>query len=285
MTNPTVPNSDTPLSTRPYVRYTPDVEVIEPDEQATIDKIIDVMGQGGRLTQEKHQRYVRTSHAKPYGLVCGQLRVLDDLPEHLRQGLFAVPRVYDVIARLSQVPGDLTDDRKLSAPRGIALKVMGVEGPKLSAHEGELTQDFVLDTGKIFNAIGPKTFLAQITPVAELAAKTLEVVKGAISNVTRVANQALNAVGANSGMLDFFGHPFIHPLGEPYFSQAPIRYGDYIAKLSVTPDSSVLKEVLGKQIDPPDYDGLRTIMTAFSDSFCGIRSWYSALYRPGTDAC
>lgn len=260
---PTTTETQTDLSRLSYVRYTPDVETIEDDEQETIDKIIEAMTGSGRQTKEKYGKFVRPSHAKAYGLLRGKLQVLDGLPPYLRQGLFETPLTYDVIARLSQAPGDLTDDRKLSAPRGIAFKVLGVEGPKLPVHEGQLTQDFVLDTGKIFNAIGQKTFLAQIAPVAALAPKTPEIVKGAISNVSRVANQALNAVGLNSSALDFFGHPFLHPLGEAYYSQAPIRYGEYIAKLSVTPDSPGLEALIDQTIDPQEYDGLVTIVTEF----------------------
>lgn len=252
-----------PLTDLNYVHYSPDVEVIEDDEPETIRKIIDAMANGGRITQEKHGRYVRVSHAKPYGLVKGELRVLEDLPEHLRQGLFREPKTYSVVARLAHAPSDLTDDRKLSAPRGMALKIIGVSGLKLPQHDGETTQDFVLDTGKIFNAIGQKTFLAQIKPVESLAGRLPEAVKGAISNTSRVANEALNAVGLNSSALDFFGHPYLHPLGEAYFSQVPMRYGEYIAKLGVVPDRTVLQSVIDKEIDPPGYDGLQTIVTDF----------------------
>ena len=246
-----------------YVRYRPDVETMEEGESETIDRIIAVMAKGGDAGQEKYSRYVRTSHAKPYSLLRGEFQVLDGLPQHLRQGLFFEPRTYGVIARMSQVPGDLTDDRKVSAPRGIAVKIIGVEGPKLPPHAGEVTQDWVLDTGKIFNVSGPGTFLAQIAPVVTMAPRTPELLKGAISNVTRVANEALNAVGVNSALLDFFGHPFTLPLGEPYYSQAPIRFGDYIAKLRVTPVGSSVQSLRDQAIEPADFDGLVTIMTSF----------------------
>lgn len=246
-----------------YVRYSADVEVIEPDEQEVFDKIVAAMAHGGQLTREKYGRSVRTSHAKAHGLLKGELRVLDGLSEPLRQGLFAQPRTYPVISRLSDAPNELLDNRRISAPRGMALKILDVEGLKLPGHEGERTQDFVLDTGKVFNAIGAKTFLAQIAPIDNLAPRLPERVKQAISTVSRVTNEALNAVGANSAALDFFGHPVLHPLAEPYYSQAPIRYGEYIAKLSVTPDTSALRALLEANFEPQDEDGLRTAVTQF----------------------
>ncbi len=82
-----------------------------------------------------------------------------------------------MIARLAHVPGDLEDDRKVSAPRGLSFKVLGVWGPMLPGHEGEVTQDFVLDTGKIFNALGLKSFYSQIAPLEETAPRLPEAVK------------------------------------------------------------------------------------------------------------
>lgn len=58
----------------------------------------------------------------------GHLIVSDDLPAHLRQGLFAAPGTFPVIARLSSAPGDIQRDR-VPTPRGMAIKVLGVPGP------------------------------------------------------------------------------------------------------------------------------------------------------------
>ncbi len=248
---------------RSYVRYRDDVEEIEPGEEKVFEKLISAMAKGGVLTSKKYGHAIRTSHSKAHGLLRGELRVLEGLPDYLSQGLFATARTYPVIARLSQVPGDLDDDRKVSTPRGLSIKMLGVEGPKLPVHEGELTQDFVLDTGKVFNAIGAKTFLAQLAPLESTAPLTPESVKGAVSTASRAVNEALHAVGADSAVLDFFGHPFLHPLAEPYYTQVPIRYGDYIAKLSITPDTPGLKALKDEKFEPQDYDGLRTATVEF----------------------
>jgi hypothetical protein len=245
-----------------YARYHDGVETIEPDEHETFEGIVRVMIGGGQTTRERYGRSVRTSHAKAHGLLKGELRVKDGLAPELRQGLFATPRTYPVIVRLSHVPGELLDDRRVSTPRGMALKILDVDGPMLPAHAGERTQDFVLDTGKVFIAPGARTFLVQIT-ATEMATPMPEGVKAAVSTVSRAANKALHAVGLDSANLDFYGHPFFHPLAEAYFSQCPLRYGDYVAKLAVYPDNPALIALVGEELELKDENGLRTVVTEF----------------------
>jgi hypothetical protein len=245
-----------------FARYSDDVEVVEPDEQETFDKTIEAMASGGRATRERHGRSVRTSHAKAHGILKGELRVLANLPTELRQGLFAEPRTYPAVVRLAQVPGEFLDDRRVSTPRGMALKIIGVEGEMLPGQQGEVTQDWVLDTGTVFIAPSAKVFLAQIT-ATEAAMPLPEGMKQAVSMASRGMNAALNAVGLNSANLDFYGHPFNHPLAEAYYSQCSFRYGDYIAKLRVRPDMPRLHGLLRAGFMPADEDGLRTAVTEY----------------------
>jgi hypothetical protein len=90
-----------------------------------------------------------------------------------------------------------------------------------------------------------------------------EGVKQAVSMTSRAANAALDAVGLNSANLDFYGHPFNHPLGEAYYSQCPFRYGDYMAKLRVRPDMPRLHDLLKANLTPADEDGLRTAIVEY----------------------
>ena len=240
-----------------YVPYAKDVERVSADEDEVIDKIIRVMSKGAGIVREREGRALRASHAKAHGLARGELTVLPDLPAELRQGLFAAPRSYSAIVRLAHVPGELLDDRKVSTPRGLALKVLGVEGEMLPGNAGQ-TQDWVLDTGEIFNAADAKTFLGEIT-MTEASTPMPEGVKSVVSTISAATNAMLNAVGGNSANLDFFGHPKLHPLTETYYSQAPLRYGDYIAKLRVRPTSSHLEQE--QALDLEDANGLRTAVT------------------------
>lgn len=237
-----------------YVRYSDDVEEIGEHENEIADKIVAAMSKGSDAVAKRIGRTVRNSHAKAHGLVEADLQVNSDLPEELRQGLFRDPQRYRAIVRLAHAPGEPLDDSRVSSPRGLALKVLDVDGETL---HGEPTQDWLLNTGETFIARNAATFLAEITQT-EASAPLPEGVKAAASATSRATNAALNAVGLNSAVLDFYGHPKLNPLSETYFSQVPFRYGDYIAKLRARPVSA-LEPDEEVAVDSPD--GLREIVT------------------------
>ena len=256
MTTPTITDDQ-------YLRYSDSLEQIEPDEYETFQKIGDLMAHGADTVHKKEGQPVRISHAKSHGAVVGKLTVNSTLPAYLRQGIFAEPgKSYDVLIRLAHTPGEFVDDRKVSTPRGFSIKVLGVSGAKLPGHSGD-TQDFVLDTGKAFIVPGAKSFLQAFKPNAELAPHLNDTVKGAVSTVSRVTNKALSIFGTESGQLDFFGHPFLHPLAECYYSQVPSRFGEYVAEFRVEPVTAGLKELAGKEFEPQDANGLRTDVVDF----------------------
>jgi hypothetical protein len=57
----------------------------------------------------KHRHGLRDAHAKSHGVLAGELRIQPDLPGPLALGLFAGPRSYPVIVRLSTAPGERED--------------------------------------------------------------------------------------------------------------------------------------------------------------------------------
>ena len=111
------------------------------------------------------------------------------------------------------------------------------------------TQDLLLETGKTFLAGGPKEFLQAFKPNAEIAPKLGDTAKGIISDVARVTSGALQAIGVTSEKLDFFGHPKVHPLAEGYFSQTPMRHGQYVCKLGAMPSTPGLKEMADTELE------------------------------------
>jgi hypothetical protein len=74
--------------------------------------------------------------------------VLGDLPEHARHGLFAKPATYDALVRYSNGAGKIQHD-KVTDVRGIAVKVLGVDGDKVLGNAP--TQDFL----GILSSAGP----------------------------------------------------------------------------------------------------------------------------------
>lgn len=246
-----------------YLRYNPGVEQPEADEQATIDNIIQAMTRQSETVEMREQHAVRASHAKSTACATGELVIPDDLPEELAQGLFARSGTYPVAVRFAQGPGETLGDR-VSTHRGMAIKVFGVEGEKLPGHHAP-TQDFVLATGPTFPSGTAKGFLRDGSLIGKSAGLP-ERAKSAVSSLARNLNKVLNTVGKPSAVADFFGHPFSHPLGDSYFSQAPMRWGDYIAKVAAFPSSVYQDQLRDWQLDPhADEDGFRHAAVAFFD--------------------
>ena len=259
------------LYSRSPVPFSPAVERPEPDEAATIQGLISTMRYINEKTLADGGHAIRSVHAKSHGLLQGYLEVDAGLPAELAQGLFAKPRRYPVVIRISTIPGDILDD-SVSTPRGMAVKVIGVEGERLEGSENDVTQDFLLINGPAFGAPTPKKFLS----VLRLLAKTTdraERLKKILSAIMRWVQKSIVAVGGqpNVTVANLGGQPETHPLGETFYSQAPLRFGDYIAKLSVAPASPNLKALTEAPLNVNGVpDGLRAAIVEFFGKNGGV---------------
>ena len=136
----------------------------------------------------------------------------------------------------------------ISTPRGLAVKVLGVTGKMLKTHEGQSTQDFVFVNGKAFPNRNAVEFLQQLK-FMEKHITDSQALKQIVSTTARLAEEALEVVGSESAALLGFGHPETHILGETFSSVAPLRYGQYVAKIAFQPASESLKELTGKKLE------------------------------------
>ena len=222
------------------VAFHPAVEHPTPGEDGAIASINRRMRGILETTWADYGHAVRSVHAKSHGLLGGELRVLDGLPAALAQGMFARPATFPVVLRISTNPGDVLDDT-VSSPRGLAIKVIGVEGERLPGSEGDTTQDFVMVNGPAFVAPNAQGFSRSLGLLAATT-DTGQGWKKALSKALRGAVAALSAAGAQAGALRALGgQPLTHPLGETFYTQTPFRYGSAIAKLSVAPVSAELR--------------------------------------------
>lgn len=270
-----------------YLRYAPEIEQPAPNEQETIDGIIRGMTQQSQTVEARERHAVRASHAKSSACVTGELVVAADLPPELAQGLFAAPGTHAVAVRFAQGPGETLGDR-VSTHRGMSIKVFGVRGEKLPGH-GVETQDFVLATGTTFPSGTAAGFLRDGTVIGKSTGLP-EGIKSAVSSTMRNLNRALHAFGTQSALADFFGHPYSHPLADSYFSQAPVRFGDYVAKLGAVPASDAQRALSEWRLDPhQDEDGFRHASAAFfrdHDAVFELKAqlWADADRQPIEDA-
>ncbi|RSZ60109.1 catalase family protein [Massilia atriviolacea] len=244
------------------LRYDPAFEIEEDGEAETTAGMLESLKHISATTYEHSGHATRSVHAKSHGLLLGELSVAQDLPPAYAQGLFAAPGRWPVVMRLSTTPGDVLDD-KVSTPRGMALKVIGVPGARVEGSEGDSTQDFVLVNGPVFLAPSARRFLGSLKPLAATTDKAPKL-KRAFSAVLQGAEKVIEAVGGESATIKSLGgHPETHPLGETYFSQAPILYGEYMAKVSLAPLSPELIALSGQSVDLSGTpDGLRAVVQA-----------------------
>jgi hypothetical protein len=258
-------------SIQTFVRYTPGVEQPEDDEAETTQGLIQTLRSISEQTLADGGHALRSVHAKAHGVLRGELEVLGSLPEYLAQGLFAKPGRYPVVMRFSTIPGDILDD-SVSTPRGLAIKIVGVEGDRLEGSESDVTQDVVLVNGPAFGAPNAKKFLSTL----KLLAKTTDRAEGfkkVVSGALRGVQSAIVATTGtpNATVATLGGQPETHILGETFYSQVPVRFGNYIAKLAVAPVSPELTALVQAPLDVNGVpNGLREAVVNFFRDHGGV---------------
>ncbi|TXC71471.1 catalase family protein [Sphingomonas ginsenosidivorax] len=229
------------------VRYAPSVETVAPDEAETIAGLNESFQEILETTSQDYGHAVRAVHAKAHGIARGTLTV-GHLPPQLAQGIFAAPGTYEAVIRISTNAGDILDD-SVSLPRGVALKVIGVQGDRLPDSGDSTNQDFIMVNGPAFSAPDAKAFGKNLKLLSKTTDR-FDGVKKAMSATFRVVESALEAVGGESATLKTLGGAApVHPLGETYYSQTPFRFGDYIAKFALFPVSPGLTRLTGDLVN------------------------------------
>lgn len=168
----------------------------------------------------------RALHAKGNAGLSAELRVIADVPEPLRVGIFAKEATYRAYARYSNGSGTRGHDKKDDV-RGLAFKVLGVPGKKLiPGLEDATTQDFLL----IRSATTPTTTAAEFVALvraAESPALLPFKLAGELGIVRtfRILSAALPGLRA----------PLMPLASTTYYSVLPIRWGEHAVKLSLAP--------------------------------------------------
>ena len=242
------------------VPYDDGVETPIDNEDQVHRDLIETMRSITETTSKDYGHAVRSVHAKAHGILSGELEIDDALAPELAQGLFADAGRHRVLMRFSTNPGDLLDD-SVSAPRGLALKILDVEGERLPDSAGETTQNLILVNAPVFAAPDAKAFLGSLKQLAATTDKA-EWAKKLLSATLRGVENAIEAVGGKSAMISTMGGaPITHPLGDSYYSQVPFRYGDHIAKFALVPVSPNLTQLTGDRVNTTDRpDALREVI-------------------------
>jgi hypothetical protein len=234
--------------TTDYVRYRDDLERPRPDEDQLVKKIADVLHGNNEWAFKKYRHGIRDAHAKSHGILRGELTVYPGLREPYRQGLFATPATYPVIARLSSTSGALRSDQTRGV-RGLGIKVLGVHGERARPGDDATTQDFILVTHREFPFPDAHAYLKRGMPMAWLLARLPDSALLFTGKALGAAQSALKRVNRSlPTALELFSEPNTHILGLTFFSSAPLRWGDYVAKVCYTPLSESVKTLQGQPV-------------------------------------
>lgn len=268
-----------PIDESTLVQYRPDLEVIPDDEQASIDKmIIDLLNNNlhqftksvndRRLWRNGKPHALRDAHAKSHAILRGELTVLPGLDPALAQGMFAEPgRTYEVIARISSTAGAIRSDQ-VRGVRGLGLKVLGVDGERVEPELfPEPNQDFVFVTEPEFLFSDAADYASAGMRTATALARTPDWAMVVLNTTLRLARRVAHRVGRElPPKLRVFADPNFHLLGQTFYTAAPIRFGKYVAKLSVAPASESVKALKNTTVSDHGSEALTKAVTEFFSS-------------------
>ena len=211
-----------------------------PEEAGQIDEIADLTAQLQDMRYPAPARILRGVHPKSHGCVRAFFDVRQDIAEHLRVGLFAHPgKRYGAWIRFSnaaaRVAHDLKDGKHGS--RGMAVKVMDVDGEVLIDDGGKGNQDFLMINQPAFVFANAEDYLRLTKTIREnnddaaqfFAPLQVEVPGVSDAQKARIARsfqliQRLQAV------------PVANPLEVRYFGAAPFLFGaDRVMRFSAEP--------------------------------------------------
>jgi len=213
------------------------------DEQQHVDSLIRELRAKMQRDYAK-TRTLRDAHPKLHGCVRGEFSILPDVPKELSIGVFKHNRTLPVWIRFSNQNGTVAPDSKRDI-RGVAIKLMGVDGEKLfpSGSFGT-THDFILISDSRFVTRNVAQFdglvralVGGVLPIGWYFLTHLRVLRNLMFSLRRHGN----------------------PLAIRYFSVAPYLLGDQAVKYSLTPrdadpappksrSSDYLREAMARQL-------------------------------------
>jgi hypothetical protein len=223
-------------------------------EDQLTSEIIDVIKEFiGRRFRQGRRPALRDAHAKDNGCVRATFCVDHDLKNELRIGVFKYPgREYQAWIRFSNGNSEQKNSRFPDA-RGMAIKLMGVEGPKLLDHaedgdEEKYTQDFILISS-------PGFFVDDLVRYKEVLQKFLSggTVAQYLSAFKLRGWEIWLAIKVNLTLLT-------NPLFHQYWSMTPYRLG-------LPPGTRYAVKYTAKPCSPDPENFLQRLKTYFEPGF------------------
>ena len=242
----------------PFVKYTPDVETADPGFDENLQTVIAKTERyiAASVTAEGTDRAVRDAHAKGYGLVRGEVEILDQIPAEYAQGIYATPGKHDALIRFSNGSPHAGADARLGGATGLALKIFGIDGPTLVEDEPDTgTFDYANINAPVFfcNTVEHYLFIQDLfigAPgyFARGAAGRHDFYKDFVTGKGTL-DQDHWAWDELLAFLRVLQSPPVNLLLSTYWTMGAVRHGDYIAKVRFAPSPIFADKVVERALD------------------------------------
>ena len=244
--------------TTEFVRYRPEIEVIDPHLDELLPQIIDFWEKKGSESPktEGTGHAVRGAHAKTLGVTKADVEILSGLPAPYAQGIYAEPGHHGALIRFSSASNHLGPDMLLGPVLGFAIKIFGVKGPKLVEDEpNSPTFDLVLKNSPTFIANSAKHYLF----IEEIGNDSLTYLSRGKAGFHDLLTDFLTGKGtlersewAWDELLAFLKAaqtPVGNPLLSTYWTMGAVRHGDHVSKIRVAPAAQSAAQVIHRELD------------------------------------
>ncbi|MET8331493.1 catalase family protein [Streptomyces sp. NPDC005181] len=242
-----------------FVPYTPDVEDDDPHFEQNLQTVIEKTESyiAESVKAGGTGRALRDAHAKGYGLVRGEVEILDGLPPEYAQGIYATPGTHDALIRFSNGSPHAGADARLGSATGLALKIFDIDGPTLLEDEPDTgTFDYANINAPIFFCntvehylfiqdlfLNAPAYFSQGRPGTHRFFTEFVTGKGTLDQDNWAWDEFL-------AFLRLSKIPPVNVLLSSYWTMGAVRHGDYIAKVRIAPDPHSAAAVVRRAIDP-----------------------------------
>jgi hypothetical protein len=241
-----------------FVKYTPDVEAVDPQFDEKMRSVVEATERyvADSVADEGLGRAVRDAHATGYGLVRGEVEILDGLPPEYAQGIYATPGRHDALARFSNGSPHTGADARLGAAVGIGLKIFDIDGQVLLEDEPDArTFDYANINAPVFFANSINTYLFSQDLFLHANRYFAEGIRGR-NRLFREFVTGKGTLGEDEWIWDEFlaflrlaALPSRNLLVSTYWTMGAVRHGDYIAKVRIAPAAGFAEAVTQRDLD------------------------------------
>jgi hemoglobin-like flavoprotein len=259
---PAVHSINTPMRVKlmspSFVKYTPDIEAVDPGFEENLQLVIGRTEQyiAQSVTTEGTGRAVRDAHAKGYGLIRGEVEILDQVPAEYAQGIYATPGKHDALIRFSNGSPHAGADARLGGATGLALKIFGIAGPTLLEDEPDSgTFDYANINAPVFFCNTVEHYLF----VQQLFVEAPTYFAQGTAGFHRFYTDFLTGKGtldqdhwAWDELLAFLRVLQSRPVNlllSTYWTMGAVRHGGYIAKVRFAPVPAFADKVVERDLD------------------------------------